>query len=165
MDGVLPAAKLVFEKKDGKVPMTPGLKETPKGTHHLHFLLSAALTNFAESTIPPLLDNCLPLGRAHPFRAELPHCPLPFVTQSPLSSPQTRLRSSWSRYQARPMKTRLQRTIHSTPTLKQQDQSRTFSQLPGYSISPVWGDMRALWGNTAASPLAGHFFQALSSLW
>lgn len=37
------ASEMVFEKKDRKVPMTPGVKETPKGTCHLHFLLSLVL--------------------------------------------------------------------------------------------------------------------------
>lgn len=51
MDGVPPAAELVFEKKDGKVPMTPGVKETPKGTCHLHVLHSLPLINLAASAI------------------------------------------------------------------------------------------------------------------
>lgn len=51
MDDVPPAAEPVFEKKDGKVPMTPGVKETPKGTCHLHFLCSPPLINLAASAI------------------------------------------------------------------------------------------------------------------
>lgn len=37
------ASEKVPEKEDRKVPMTPGVKETPKGTCHLHFLLSPFL--------------------------------------------------------------------------------------------------------------------------
>lgn len=51
MDDMPPEAELVFEKKDGKVPMTPGVKETPKGTCHLHFLCSPPLINLAASAI------------------------------------------------------------------------------------------------------------------
>lgn len=41
--GLLLAAKLVFETKDGKVPRTRGLGEAPKDTCHLHFLPSQTL--------------------------------------------------------------------------------------------------------------------------
>lgn len=37
------AAHWSLRGKNGKVPMTPGVKETPKGTCHLHFLLSLML--------------------------------------------------------------------------------------------------------------------------
>ena len=103
-----PAAELVFEKKDGKVPMTPEVKEAPKGTCHLLPPLPGTYERCGKCHFHPLVDSCLPLGGAHPFRSESPHCPLPFVTQRLVWSPQTRLRSSWSSYQARPIRTRFQ---------------------------------------------------------
>lgn len=46
------AAELVFEGKNGNVPMTPEVKETPKGTCHLHFLLSLMLTENCRKCHP-----------------------------------------------------------------------------------------------------------------
>lgn len=46
-----PATELVFEGKDRKVPITPEVKEAPKSTCHLHFLLSPVLMNIVQSVI------------------------------------------------------------------------------------------------------------------
>lgn len=46
------ATQPVFDKKEGKVPMTPGVKEAPKGTCHLHFLLSPVLTKNCRKCHP-----------------------------------------------------------------------------------------------------------------
>lgn len=100
------AAELAFEKKDGEVPMTPGVKEAPKGICHLHFLLSPVHTNICRKRHPQPWWTPVYLSLGEPIMSDLTclTCPLSLVTRSPVWSPQIRLRSFWYSYQARPIK-------------------------------------------------------------
>ena len=115
---VPPAADLVFLTKDRKVPMTLGVKEAPKGACHLHFLLSPVLTKNCRKCQPPppLVDEYLrDPGGAHQSNLNHLTYPLSFVTQSHLLLSQTRLRSFWCTFQARPIKPRPQGKVFKLP--------------------------------------------------
>lgn len=101
------AAELVFEKKDGKVPMTPGVKEAPKGTCHLHFLLSpGAYRKSQKRAIPTPVGLVSVRSLGEPIISDL-NCfslpPFPCHSESSFVT-QARLSTFWSSYQCRPIK-------------------------------------------------------------
>ena len=93
-----------------KFPNPQELKKNPRAPATYTSSSPQCLQKRTESAISPLVDKCLlPPGGARRFRSELPPASFPSLRHSESSlSLQTRLRSPWSSYQARPIKTKPQ---------------------------------------------------------
>lgn len=131
------AASLVFERKDEKVPRTPRIGKAPD-TLPTFPPLPPSLQTMAESVISAGRRKSASPWGSPSFQISAASTPSSLCHRSPppLSS-QTRLRSSWSSYQARAMKTKPQGDHVPSP--------RPFHH-------PHDGGIQTLRGNTAATP-------------
>lgn len=140
--------ELVFERK---FPNPQELKKNPRAPATYTSSSPQCLQKRTESAISPLVDKCLlPPGGARRFRSELPPASFPSLRHSESSlSLQTRLRSPWSSYQARPIKTKPQGECLEPPpsgAVPPEWSPRPFSR-------PAVGGIQTPRGNPAATPL------------